>query len=243
MKTSGVREVQLIDHTVSTAVRPRSRKHHAGPRQRPRPRRDLADNNPPVAKIMDYGKYRFQEQKKAAEARKKQKTVEVKEIKLRPGIDKHDYEVKMRAMQRFFGEGDKVKVTLRFRGREDGASGAWLQPPEAGQGRQPQDRQGRIRADVGRRQVVMISRAKITIFVPFGGGLPSSAPSCISAPPNRPATKGCRGGSTSSIRANSNTSGSTARALATPIHGEPNAQIEDQVPARRNDSRSPPPGK
>ena len=76
------------------------------------------NNNPPVAKIMDYGKYRFQEQKKAAEARKKQKTVEVKEIKLRPGIDKHDYEVKLRAMQRFFEEGDKVKVTLRFRGRE-----------------------------------------------------------------------------------------------------------------------------
>ncbi len=76
------------------------------------------NNNPPVCKILDYGKYKYQAQKKAAEARKKQKTVEVKEIKLRPGIDKHDYEVKMRAMQRFFEEGDKVKVTLRFRGRE-----------------------------------------------------------------------------------------------------------------------------
>jgi translation initiation factor IF-3 len=73
---------------------------------------------PPVCKILDYGKYKFNEQKKAAEARKKQKTVEVKEIKLRPGIDDHDYEVKMKAVRRFFEEGDKVKVTLRFRGRE-----------------------------------------------------------------------------------------------------------------------------
>ena len=76
------------------------------------------DANPPVAKILDYGKFKYQEQKKAAEARKKQKTVEVKEIKMRPNIDSHDYDVKMRAMNRFFDEGDKVKVTLRFRGRE-----------------------------------------------------------------------------------------------------------------------------
>jgi translation initiation factor IF-3 len=73
---------------------------------------------PPVCKLLDYGKYKFQAQKKAAEARKKQKVVEVKEIKLRPMIDDHDYDVKMRAMKRFFEEGDKVKVTLRFRGRE-----------------------------------------------------------------------------------------------------------------------------
>ena len=73
---------------------------------------------PPVCKILDYGKFRFLEQKKAAEARKRQKVVEIKEIKLRPGIDDHDYEVKMRAVKRFFDEGDKVKVTLRFRGRE-----------------------------------------------------------------------------------------------------------------------------
>lgn len=73
---------------------------------------------PPVCKIMDYGKYKYQAQKKAAEARKKTKTVEVKEIKLRPNIDSHDYDVKMRAMRRFFEAGDKVKVTLRFRGRE-----------------------------------------------------------------------------------------------------------------------------
>src|SRR6267154_6581314 len=73
---------------------------------------------PPIVKILDYGKYKYQEQKKAAEARKKQKVVEVKELKYRPMIDDHDYEVKMRSMKRFFEEGDKVKVTLRFRGRE-----------------------------------------------------------------------------------------------------------------------------
>ncbi len=73
---------------------------------------------PPVCKILDYGKFRFLEQKKAAEARKKQKIVEIKEIKLRPGIDDHDYDVKMKAVRRFFEEGDKVKITLRFRGRE-----------------------------------------------------------------------------------------------------------------------------
>ena len=76
------------------------------------------DANPPVAKILDYGKYKYQEQKKAAEARKKQKIVEIKEIKMRPSIDDHDYDVKMRSIRRFFEEGDKVKVTLRFRGRE-----------------------------------------------------------------------------------------------------------------------------
>lgn len=76
------------------------------------------NNTPPVVKILDYGKYKYQAQKKAAEARKKQKVVEVKEIKLRPMIDDHDYDVKMRSMQRFFEEGDKVKITLRFRGRE-----------------------------------------------------------------------------------------------------------------------------
>ena len=80
---------------------------------------EIAPNSaPPVCKILDYGKHRFLEQKKAAEARKKQKTVEVKEIKLRPGIDDHDYDVKMRAMKGFFEEGNKVKITLRFRGRE-----------------------------------------------------------------------------------------------------------------------------
>ena len=67
---------------------------------------------------MDYGKYKYEQQKKANEARKKQKVIEIKEIKMRPTIDDHDYDVKMRAMKRFFDEGDKVKVTLRFRGRE-----------------------------------------------------------------------------------------------------------------------------
>jgi translation initiation factor IF-3 len=80
---------------------------------------EVAPNaSPPVCKIMDYGRFRFQEQKKAAEARKKQKTIEVKEIKLRPGIDDHDFDVKMRAALSFFEEGNKVKFTLRFRGRE-----------------------------------------------------------------------------------------------------------------------------
>ena len=78
----------------------------------------VSTSEPPVCKILDYGKFRFQEQKKKAEARKRQKVVELKEIKLRPNIDTHDYEVKAKAMHRFFDEGDKVKVTLRFRGRE-----------------------------------------------------------------------------------------------------------------------------
>lgn len=76
------------------------------------------NNNPPICKVLDFGKYKYQSQKKAAEARKKQKTQDVKEIKMRPNIDTHDYEVKMRAVEKFLGEGDKVKVTLRFRGRE-----------------------------------------------------------------------------------------------------------------------------
>ena len=74
--------------------------------------------NPPVCKIVDYGKLKYQEQKKKPEARKKQKTQDVKEIKMRPNIDIHDYQVKTKAMTRFFEDGDKVKVTLRFRGRE-----------------------------------------------------------------------------------------------------------------------------
>jgi translation initiation factor IF-3 len=73
---------------------------------------------PPVCKILDYGRFRYEAQKKKNEARKKQKVIEVKEIKMRPNIDTHDYEVKMRSIHRFIGEGDKVKVTMRFRGRE-----------------------------------------------------------------------------------------------------------------------------
>lgn len=77
-----------------------------------------ANADPPVVKILDYGKFKYEEQKRKNEARKKQKVIEVKEIKLRPGIDDHDYDVKMRSMLKFIEEGDKVKVTMRFRGRE-----------------------------------------------------------------------------------------------------------------------------
>jgi translation initiation factor IF-3 len=114
-----VPEVRLIDHTgqnvgVVTTTDAMARAVAAG--------LDLVeispDASPPVAKILDYGKYKYQEQKKQAEARKRQKVVEMKEIKMRPSIDDHDYDVKMRAIRRFFDEGDKVKVTLRFRGRE-----------------------------------------------------------------------------------------------------------------------------
>jgi translation initiation factor IF-3 len=76
------------------------------------------NSDPPVCKILDYGKFKFEEQKKKGAARKRQKLVEIKEIKLRPNIDVHDYEVKAKAMHRFFEEGDKVKVTMRFRGGE-----------------------------------------------------------------------------------------------------------------------------
>jgi translation initiation factor IF-3 len=74
--------------------------------------------DPPVCKILDFGKFKYEEQKRKNEARKKQKVIEVKEIKLRPSIDDHDYDVKMRSMKSFIEEGDKVKVTMRFRGRE-----------------------------------------------------------------------------------------------------------------------------
>lgn len=74
--------------------------------------------DPPVCKILDFGKFKYEAQKKKNEARKKQKVIDVKEIKMRPNIDEHDYEVKMRSIHRFLEEGDKVKVTMRFRGRE-----------------------------------------------------------------------------------------------------------------------------
>jgi len=76
------------------------------------------NTSPPVCKIIDYGKLKYQNQKKASEARKKQKTVDIKEIKMRPNIDTHDYDVKMRSVNKFLNAGDKVKVTMRFRGRE-----------------------------------------------------------------------------------------------------------------------------
>ena len=75
-------------------------------------------SSPPVCKVLDYGKFKYEAQKKANEARKKQKIIEVKEIKMRPGIDEHDYQVKMRNVKKFLDHGDKVKMTIRFRGRE-----------------------------------------------------------------------------------------------------------------------------
>ena len=113
------REVQLIDQTGHNHGPVETRFAMEKAQEAGLDLVEIAPNSdPPVCKLLDYGKYKYQAQKKAAEARKKQKVVEVKEIKLRPMIDDHDYEVKMRAMQRFFEEGDKVKVTLRFRGRE-----------------------------------------------------------------------------------------------------------------------------
>ena len=76
------------------------------------------DAEPPVCKIIDYGKLKYKEQKSKKEAKKKQKTIEVKEIKIRPGIDKHDYEVKLKALSKFIADGNKVKISMRFRGRE-----------------------------------------------------------------------------------------------------------------------------
>jgi hypothetical protein len=103
-----------------------------------------------VCKVMDYGKYKYQAQKKANEARKKQKVIEVKEIKLRPGIDTHDYDVKMRAMKRFFEDGDKVKVTMRFRGREMAHTELGFRPAAEGEVRHRGNRQGGVRAEDGR---------------------------------------------------------------------------------------------
>jgi len=114
-----IREVQLIDQDGTNHGTIETQAAMAMAREAGLDLVEIAPNSsPPVCKILDYGKYKFQAQKKAAEARKKQKVVEIKEIKLRPMIDDHDYDVKMRAMKRFFEEGDKVKVTLRFRGRE-----------------------------------------------------------------------------------------------------------------------------
>jgi len=114
-----VREVQLIDQTGHNHGPVETRFALERAQEAGLDLVEIAPNSsPPVCKLLDYGKYKYQAQKKAAEARKKQKVVEVKEIKLRPMIDDHDYDVKMRSMRRFFEEGDKVKITLRFRGRE-----------------------------------------------------------------------------------------------------------------------------
>jgi len=112
-------QVRLIDESgemagVMTAREAQQRAYSAG--------LDLLEISPnaepPVVKILDYGKFKYEQQKKRNEAKKKQKVIEIKEIKVRPNIDENDYQVKMRAMKSFIEEGDKVKVTLRFRGRE-----------------------------------------------------------------------------------------------------------------------------
>ncbi|RDD61509.1 translation initiation factor IF-3 [Ferruginivarius sediminum] len=114
-----VREVRLIDQDgenvgVVSTDDARQRAVDAG--------LDLVEisptSTPPVCKILDFGRYKYELQKRQNEARKKQKIIDVKEIKMRPNIDEHDYNVKMRSIQKFLGEGDKVKVTMRFRGRE-----------------------------------------------------------------------------------------------------------------------------
>ena len=99
--------------------------------------------DPPVCKILDYGKLKYEEQKKRNVARKKQKIIEVKEIKMRPNIDVHDYDFKMRAIHRFLGDGDKVKVTMRFRGREMAHQEIGIAGPGAGARRSGGAGQGR----------------------------------------------------------------------------------------------------
>src|SRR3954454_6830747 len=113
------REVQLIDQTGHNHGTVETRFAMERAQEAGLDLVEISPNSvPPVCKLLDFGKHKYKEQKKAAEARKKQKVVEIKEIKLRPMIDDHDYDVKMRAMRRFFEEGDKVKITCRFRGRE-----------------------------------------------------------------------------------------------------------------------------
>ncbi|MEM7171132.1 MAG: translation initiation factor IF-3 [Pseudomonadota bacterium] len=118
-ETIGVPSIRLIDETgdnigVVSTQEGLERAKNAG--------LDLVEvspgADPPVCKILDYGRFKYEAQKKKNEARKKQKVIDVKEIKMRPNIDSHDYDVKMRSIQKFIGEGDKVKVTMRFRGRE-----------------------------------------------------------------------------------------------------------------------------
>ena len=105
---------------------------------------------PPVVKILDLGKLKYANQKKAAEARKNQKVIEIKEIKMRPNIDSHDYETKMKAVRRFFEEGDKVKLTLRFRGREMAHMELGMQLLNKVREEIAHDRQGRGRAEARR---------------------------------------------------------------------------------------------
>ena len=123
---------------------------------------EVAPNSkPPVCKILDYGKFKYQAQKKAAEARKKQKTVEVKEIKMRPTIDTHDYEVKMKALRKFLDKGDKVKVTIRFRGRELAHTNLGRELLERVRGELPEDEvKVELMPKMEGRQMVMILAPK-----------------------------------------------------------------------------------
>ena len=166
---------------------------------------EIAPNSvPPVCKILDFGKYKYQAQKKAAEARKKQKVVEIKEIKLRPMIDDHDYDVKMRSIQRFFEEGDKVKVTLRFRGREMAHQDLGYKLLDRVKGDTAKIAKIEQEPRFEGRQVVMVWRRAKVARVPERAGhngsalpsrpLPEAARSAITAPFRRPADQGCRGG-------------------------------------------------
>jgi len=115
---------------------------------------------PPVCKIMDFGKFKYEQQKRESEARKKQKTIEIKEIKFRPGTDTHDYEVKMRSVMKFLDEGDKVKVTLRFRGREMAHQERGLELLRRGAAEGTEAEAGKIEAMPkleGRQMVMMIA--------------------------------------------------------------------------------------
>ena len=136
---------------------------------------------PPVCRLMDYGKFKYQEQKKAAEARAKQKIIQVKEIKLRPGTDENDYQVKMRNIKRFIEDGDKVKVTLRFRGRE-------IAHQELGMAQL-----NRIRDDLGDAIVVesmpRLEGRQMVMMIAAGKKKPAAAKPAAATPVAAPAAK------------------------------------------------------
>ncbi len=155
---------------------------------------------PPVAKISDYGKYKYEAQKKAHEARKHQKVIEVKEIKMRPNIDDHDYEVKMRAMKRFIEEGDKVKVTLRFRGREMVHSELGLQVLNRVRGEMDPLTKIESMPRMEGRQMIMVAGAEVATSSLLGDAGAASRYRCCAIaqdrnarlPSNRQASARCR---------------------------------------------------
>lgn len=112
--------------------------------------------DPPVCKILDYGKFKYEQQKRKNEARKKQKTIEVKEIKFRPNIEQHDYDVKMRSLRKFIEEGDKVKVTLRFRGREMAHQELGLEVLQRVQAEMDEQAKVEQRPNMEGRQMIMV---------------------------------------------------------------------------------------